>query len=512
MLLALSFGAALFGCVRPTATPAELPSDPRDILVLHTNDQHGHYLPERAPWIEGEPEIGGTVLLDQYIRGARDSHGAERTLLLDGGDLLSGTPLTDLEVRGSKGGAMLDVLETLGYDAWAIGNHEMDKGRANTDAFVSDSQVQVLSANLVKESGGMAFGGQLPSRIYDLGEVRIGVIGATTEGMDYLVSKEAFAGLDVQPVADAIRPEVERLKGEVDVVVLLTHIGVEEDQAIAQAVPGIDLIVGGHSHTHLFPEIKEGETWIVQAGSYARSLGTLRIRVGEGGGIETLSYTLVDLLPETAPGEPRPAVEAMVADYDQRIRSFYDVVLGECSETLTRDYYRQSPLGSWATDMLREQLGTDLALYNGGGLRADLPAGPISRRSLYNIFPFGNEVVTFEMTGVELQALLLANVMADQEESRGAMQISGATLEWREVMGAPEVVRATVGGVPLDAAATYTVATNSYVVDQAERYLAGTQPKNVQKTGQTVFETAQAHVEDNPRVDRPMDARSVRLP
>jgi 2',3'-cyclic-nucleotide 2'-phosphodiesterase (5'-nucleotidase family) len=508
-----SVALLLFACVRPAAVPASAPSaDSREILVLHTNDQHGHYLPERAPWLDGEPEIGGTVLLDQYIRGARQSHGAERTLLLDGGDLLSGTPLTDMEVRGSKGGAMLDVLEILGYDAWAIGNHELDKGWQNTSAFVADSKVQVLSANLVKESGGMAFPGQAPSKIYTLGDVTVGVIGATTEGMDYLVSSRAFEGLDIEPVLDTVGPEVARLRPQVDLVVLLTHIGVEEDQAIAEAVPGIDLIVGGHSHTYQTPAIQTGSTWIVQAGSYARSLGSLQIRVGDNGGIESLEYTLVDLVPAAAPSDPRPEVEAMVAQYDEEIRSFYDVEIGSCAETLTRDYYRQSPLGSWATDMMRAETGAELAMYNGGGLRSDLPAGPIQRRDLYNIFPFGNEVVTFQISGTELMALLLANVMAAEEESRGAIQVSGTSLVWREVMSAPEVVKIEVNGQPLEPERLYTVATNSYVVDQAERYLAGAVPKNVEPTGQSVFELANNYVSRVGEVTLPGDARLTRLP
>ncbi len=507
------FAFLLFACARPAAVSASAPSaDSREILVLHTNDQHGHYLPERAPWLDGEPEIGGTVLLDQYIRGARQSHGAERTLLLDGGDLLSGTPLTDMEVRGSKGGAMLDVLELLGYDAWAIGNHELDKGWQNTSAFVADSKVQVLSANLVKVNGEMAFPGQAPSKIYSLGDIRVGVIGATTEGMDHLVSKSAFDGLAIQPVLETVGPEVARLRPQVDLVVLLTHIGVEEDQAIADAVPGIDLIVGGHSHTYQTPAIQTGSTWIVQAGSYARSLGTLQIRVGEQGGIESLEYTLVDLLPSAAPAEPRPEVQAMVAGYDEQIRAFYDVEIGTCSQTLTRDYHRQSPLGSWATDMLRAETGTDLAMYNGGGLRSDLPEGTILRRDLYNIFPFGNEVVTFQITGMELMALLLANVMAAEEESRGAIQISGASLIWREVMSAPEVVKIQVNGESLEPERLYTVATNTYVVDQAERYLAGAVPKDVRLTGQSVFELADQYVSRIGEVSLPADARLTRLP
>ena len=162
--------------------------------------------------------------------------------------------------------------------------------------------------------------------------------------------------------------------------------------------------------------------------------------------------------------------------------------------------------------MLRAETGTDLAMYNGGGLRSDLPEGTILRRDLYNIFPFGNEVVTFQITGTELMALLLANVMAAEEESRGAIQISGASLIWREVMGAPEVVEIQVNGASLEPERLYTVATNTYVVDQAARYLAGAAPKDVRPTGQSVFDLADQHISRIGEVSPPADARLTRLP
>ena len=124
------------------------------LTLLHTNDIHCHFQPTRADWLDGTPEIGGFSALDGYTRRVRNEKGAENVLLLDGGDLLSGTPLTEFETRGIAGGAMLDFIEAAGYDAWVVGNHEFDKGFANTRKMIEDSRVPVLSANLAGPNAG----------------------------------------------------------------------------------------------------------------------------------------------------------------------------------------------------------------------------------------------------------------------------------------------------------------------------------------------------------------------
>ena len=223
---------------------------------------------------QGRGFVYGTGVLVQHIE---DMHGADRVLLLDGGDLLTGTPLTDVEIRGSQGGAMLDFMEAVGYDAWVIGNHEFDKGFENVEALVSSSKIPAISANVRAPDGGPAFTGQQPSTILEAGGFKIGVIGATTEQLEGLVSPDTWSRLDLIPVAEAVAEQVEILDPQTDLIVVLSHIGLDADKALAEAVDGVDLIVGGHSHTHLDTPEKIGGTWVVQAGSYCRTLGVVRV-------------------------------------------------------------------------------------------------------------------------------------------------------------------------------------------------------------------------------------------
>jgi 5'-nucleotidase len=155
---------------------------------------------------------------------------------------------------------------------------------------------------------------------------------------------------------------------------------------------------------------------------------------------------------------------------------------------------------------LRSATDAEVALYNTGGIRSDIPAGPVTKMTLFEVFPFGNQVVTFDLTGAEMLSILLGNAIVTVEEKGGLIPMSGATLQWRSVLGAPELVTVLVAGEPLDPARIYRCVSNSYVVEQADRYLRGAQPQNTIGTGRTVFEVAVEAASRGPLV-APSDAR-----
>jgi 2',3'-cyclic-nucleotide 2'-phosphodiesterase (5'-nucleotidase family) len=481
---------------------------PGHLTVLHTNDIHGHFLPEPADWLEGRPAIGGFVRLEQEVRAERAENGADAVLLLDGGDLLTGTPLTDAEEDGCRGCAMWAFLGPLGYDAWAVGNHEFDKRIANLAKFTAASSATPLSANLRTADGvDPLLPRQRFSRVFKRNGVRIGVIGATTEGLKTLMNRDDYATLKLIPVADAVRAEVNALDPATDLIVVVSHIGVEGDMDLARAVPGIDLIVGGHSHTRLEQAQQVQKTWVVQAGSYNRSLGVVDLEVA-GDEVSAFHYELRHLRPESARVEPDPGLVQLSADWQARIEASYGEIVATAPVLLGRDHHHECALGRWITDVLRESAGADIGLYNAGGLRADVAAGPVTRRALFEAFPFGNEVFRFELTGEEVWGILLKNTVAEAEEKRGFVSISGVKYTWRLVNGAPEITGAWVGGRPLDRAATYSVASNSYVTEQWEKHL-GAKPRNAASLGYTDFEAAVEHARAKGVAD-PAEPRAVR--
>jgi 2',3'-cyclic-nucleotide 2'-phosphodiesterase (5'-nucleotidase family) len=393
--------------------------------------------------------------------------------------------------HGAYGGAMLDFLGEVGCDAWVIGNHEFDRGFDNAAAFVLASPVPVLSANLrdPAEPERPALPGSVPSVVLDANGLRVGVFGLTTPQLPRLASPATMARMQVWPPEVAARAQVEALEGQVDLVVALTHMGIDDDRLLAEAVPGIDLIVGGHSHTSLVPPERVGGTWIVQAGSYARQLGVLDLRVVDGQ-IVDFDDRLLDLLPAARPG-PVPEELALLVDrWDTRVGERFDRPIGALPGPLGREGADGSPLGRFVASALRADAGAHVGITNRGGLRADLPGGPLTLRDLYGVLPFGNEMVRFDATGDELVGLALRMAARRLGGREASLELDGLRFAWKETLGSPEIVWATVGGAPLDPAALYTVATSDFLIQQSAHHF-GFAPRNPQPLGTTDLAAAE---------------------
>jgi 5'-nucleotidase/UDP-sugar diphosphatase len=499
----------LSACGAAQSVPAaSVEAGPTQLVIVHTNDLHAHFSPNRASWLPGTPDIGGFSEISAHVQALESLHGADNVLMLDGGDVLTGTPLMEFEVHGARGGAMLDFMAGAGVDAWVLGNHEFDLGHDNISALVAASPFPALSANLDAQDGSGRPGieGLRDHVILERAGLKIGIFGLTTDGLAHLTSGTASEKMRVIDEREAAAVQVELLEPQVDLVVALTHIGLDSDKALAEAVPGIDLIVGGHSHTPLYEPVKVRSTWIVQAGSYARHLGVAQMSVVDGK-IVGFQGELRDLVPGSAGAEPAPEVARLQAEWSKKIAERFDEEIGQVSGTLTRRPVAESPLGRWSADMVQAFAETQIGIYNPGGLRADLVEGTLSRRRLYEVFPFSNEVVRFDMTGADLIGLMLRN--AGAEGRRSAMQMSGVRCTWRMRAGVPEIVEVKVGGEPVDPDAVYTAATNSYVIDRWSHNL-GFEPQDTVVLESTVFMAAQAMAAKGPIVPPP-NPRMVRV-
>ncbi len=505
------FFAGLLACVAPRTPPAPGPQGgPGHLVVAHTNDLHAHFSPNRASWLPGGPDIGGFTEISAHVLGLEDIHGEEEVLVLDGGDILTGTPLMEFEARGARGGAMLDFMEASGVDGWVLGNHEFDLGHDNISAVVAASNIPALSANLDARdgSGNPGLAGLKDHHIFERAGLKIGVFGLTTDGLAHLTSGEASSKMKVRKVQEVAREQVAILEPKVDLVVALTHIGLEKDKALAEAVPAIDLIVGGHSHTPLYKPVQVGTTWIVQAGSYARNLGVAEMTI-EDGQIRSFKGVLRDLVPGASKTPPSPKVVELEKLWSDRIAAKFDEKVGSVTTTLGRKPAAESPLGRWAADMLQAYAETQIGIYNPGGLRGDLVAGTLTRRGLYEVFPFSNTVVRFQMSGAELIGLLLRNASAQLEGRRSAMQMSGVRCKWRVRSDVPELVEVHVGGEAVEPDGSYTAATNSYIIDRWS-YNLGFKPRETEELKGTVFDAAQAMAAKGP-ISPPPNPRMVRV-
>jgi 2',3'-cyclic-nucleotide 2'-phosphodiesterase (5'-nucleotidase family) len=498
----------LLSCARQGG-PAEASalSGANHLVIAHTNDLHTYYVPTRVE-AGGQEELwGGFGRIDGFIDELRATHGDDDVLYLDGGDLLTGTPLMEFEHRGVQGGAMIDFIEAVGCDAMVLGNHEFDRGIDNVAALVATSSVPILSANLVQaaDPSQPAVPGLLAHVILEAAGETVGVFGLTTVDLPSIINPAVLDGLEVRDPVAVAREQVALLEGRVDRIVALTHIGLPADRDLAERVAGIDLIVGGHSHTAMESAERAGDTWIVQAGEYARNVGVAQSLVGQD---EEWLWKRVDLV-EAGPS-PSEEVQSLVEHWDGKVVARFEEPVGTLAGGLRRAEPGESSMGRWASDLVRVAASADIGIYNRGGLRADLSAGPLTLLDLYRVFPFGNEVVSFLWTGEQLERVVEGGLHGELGGDPSPLQWSGITYRWTVRDDAPVLLSLSVGGEPVDPGSEYRVATNVFVSWQWENLLGEAPLGPIEGHGLTVFEAAEQSVRAG-EVRVPADKRSLRI-
>jgi 5'-nucleotidase / UDP-sugar diphosphatase len=472
------------------------------LAVIHTNDVHGWILPHMT---EDGP-VGGFAAFAAFL-----SRQPKPYLLLDAGDVYQGTPEGTL----TKGEAVVDGMGALGYDAAAVGNHEFDDGVDNLARLTEAAGFPFLSANVRDaEVSARRPAGRLdrvkPWILKEVSGVKVGVFGLTSADTPKMSFAKNVADVEFSDEAEAAREAVRELRAQgADVVVALTHIGWEEDQALARAVDGIDLIVGGHSHTRLRGARKVGGTYIVQAGSQLWQAGRVVLEWDpRKRRLRGARARLVSL--DAARWGEDANVKSLAAYYSEAASSLLgeplDAVVGELREPLTRSYTAESPMGDWHTDALRAASGADIAVYNSGGIRNDLPAGPVTVRDLYQVAPFGNTLVTLKMRGEDVRALLEHGVGG----GHGLLQVSGVRLVYDPGRPAGERVReVSAGDGPLERNRVYKVATNNFLAQGGEGYDAFREGWEVRDTGRTVLDVLIADLKSNSPLPPPARGRIV---
>ena len=377
--------------------------DEAQFVILHTNDMHSHFRPSRPD--QDSAPVGGLVALSAYIDAERDSRGEDKVLLLDAGNLMSGTPLDEYEVNGVKGGAMLSWLKAADYDAWTLGSHEFNFGMDTTKSMVVSSPAPVLSVNLDAPGGGPGIKGILDSRIFALAGSNVGVIGATHHRLTRQ-SGATVKGMLIRDPVDAVKEQIGRLSGQVDMIVILSSLGIDEDRRLASSVSGIDLIVGSGVQGKLTAPEQVGKTQIVQGVGYARGIGSTTVTPRTDGGFQ-IDHEQVFVDAERLLHRPSAEVVSFATNWSRRLDKEWGEAVGISQAKLTRSSYEDSPLGRFVSQVIRESLECDVGVYDAAALRADLKKGVISRENLYQVFPFGTQPIIFEAKGADLMALAL---------------------------------------------------------------------------------------------------------
>jgi 5'-nucleotidase / UDP-sugar diphosphatase len=432
------------------------------LTFLHVNDVY-----EIAP-VKGQGGFGPLMTL---LRQERQRDGQAITTV--GGDFLSPSLLSGT----TQGEQMIALFNAVKVDAVTFGNHEFDFGVEPLKKRMAEAAFPWIGTN-VTSADGSTFATTVPYWTKTVGDVKVGFLGLITPESARLSS--GGPSLSFAPVQSSAATAIKALKADgAAVIVALTHLTIEEDRELASKVKGIDLILGGHDHDPI--SFYEGSTLILKAGHDAQYLGVVKLRVSTkttDKGPTTTTLPTEWRFVSTAGVAPDAEVEQVVDGYTHKLDADLAAVIG--TTTLDLDSRkdsvrtREATMGNLIADALRGALKADVAITNGGGIRADAlrPAGTVlTRKDIFAELPFGNVGVLVEMSGADLLASLEHGVSKVEEKAGRFPQVSGLTMTYDPKAAAGKrVIAVTVGGKPLEPAATYRVATNDYMLKGGDGY------------------------------------------
>jgi len=481
-------------------------SQPHSLTILHTNDMHAGFLPREAGWISSipKPMVGGFTELSWMVDSIRKAKG--EILLLDGGDVMTGTPISEFAYLGATGGALFAMMNAIGYDAWTIGNHDLDISQENLRALTAIARFPTLSANLTDSSGRMVLNNK-EYVILKKNGLRIGIIGLMTKNLYDVTNTTNLHGLALGNTTTVTQRIIDAIDPETDLIVALAHEGVEDDSALAATTHGLNVIIGAHSHTRLkTPKMVNGVI-ICQAGANCENLGQLDLTV-EGKKVLSHEGKLITLW--QGAGRPKTGLSTMVDSLREKVDKEYGEVLGRLTEDWKRSRSGESNIGTFVADALREAGKADLAVTNSSGIRKELSAGNVRRLDLFEISPFRNILCTFRLSGNEVRSLVERYVQSIAE-GRTSIDLSGITCSWKRRDGGVAITSLKIGGNDLKDDAQYLCATSDFVVNQRSKYL-GMEPKDVLYNSITVAQSLAAKVQRDKTIEAALVRRFQELP
>lgn len=482
----LSRRLLLAGLALPALSPARAQANAR-ITLLHVNDFHSRHegaAANGAACRAGTPCLGGSARLVGAVKAARAAATAEGrgVLALDAGDEFMGS----LFYTYHRGLAEAAIQQAWGCEAMTLGNHEFDHGPANAARYLRTLGLPVLVANLDTAAEPEMTGLVRPWTLFERGGARIAVVGLITEETRAVSSPGPRLGFrDAAEATERAVAEI-RARGPATVV-LLSHRGIDADLRLAQAVRGVDVIVGGHSHTVLanrpdaagpHPLLVDGPdrpVRIVQAGALGRFLGRLDLDLGPDGRVLGHGGDAAEITEAVTEDAEAAAIVARFAAPlgELRNRAVATTLAAFDNAGCTRGECSAGNLIAEA--MLAAMPGADIAIQNGGGIRASFPAGTVTYGDVLTVLPFGNTVATATIRGAYLREAL-ENGLSQPGAGRFP-QVAGMRMEVDlarpagQRLVSAEILRGERAG-PLDDERAYRVATNNFVRRGGDGYVA----------------------------------------
>jgi len=506
------------------------------VVTIFTNDIHGGIDRSEASFINPDfpPTLGGGAVAGRYILQKRRE--AEQNgwgfLLIDAGDFYQGTPMGTL----SEGEAVVEYMNTVGYDVLTIGNHDFDNGWKNLKKLSEQAHFPFLASNLYRKSTGELAEFVKPYVIKEIQGIKIGIVGATISSTPSMSYPEHVEDLEFRTEIEGISRYLPEVKAQgANTIIFLTHAWLAYDpeegykemltkmaegetasdygssaQEIAHRVPGIDIMFSGHLHRGFYKPWEDplNHTLIFQNYANGSNLGHVNFYIHRKTGtlagydFETddgMIFTLFedDFLPDTS-------IARLIDYWVKKAEAGFDEVIGLTTGQVARSGSGESPMGNLMADAMLASTKADIAFSNHGGGRADLPAGQITPRHVFAVMPFGNRVVVMKVSGGFLKDLVEDRVSGT---SRG-MVVGGAEIVIdRSKPDGSRVVKFNIGGQPIDPNREYNLAVSDYLAEGNSGYerLLTVTPDHINYSGillrQSMIDYIKSHSPIIPKTD-----------
>jgi 5'-nucleotidase len=485
---------AVFAAVAGIAMPGVADTT---LHILHINDLHSRIQPinrfdstcDAQDDAAGEC-FGGVARVATAINTLRDELTAagQSVIVLDAGDQFQGSFM----YTTYRGAAEAEFMQAIGFDAMAVGNHEFDDGPAALAEFIDAVDFPVVSGNLDLMQSDLLRDRVADHVVLEVNGMQVGIVSALATN----TAETSSPGPNVtfQDEVAALQADVDALTEQgVEIIIALTHVGLPRDIEIAQNVTGLDVIVGGHSHTYLSSSDDDAQgqypIWVanddavmvpvVQAYAYSKYLGHLVVTFDDAGFVTAASG---DTMVLDASVTPDADIAARVAELAGPIEQAMQVVIGQSTAPIEGDRAicraMECSMGNLVTDAMLDHVadqGIQIAIQNGGGLRASIDQGDITMGEVFTVLPFQNTLATFELTGANIIASLENGVSEVADGAGRFPQVAGLRYVW-DANAEPgnrilSVEVATDGGfAPIDPVAVYGVVSNNFMRGGGDGY------------------------------------------
>jgi 5'-nucleotidase / UDP-sugar diphosphatase len=467
-----------------------------ELNILHMNDWHSRIESinrfDSTCGAEDETEgkcFGGAARLVTAVADARKRLDGQNMLFLNAGDNFQGS----LFYTTYKGSVEAEFLNKMGLDVMTVGNHEFDDGEPGLATFLDKAEFPVVSANVLAGYKSALGDRVKPYVVVERGGQKIGIVGAVANDTDELSSpgENVLIAEDVASITDAVTA----LESEgVDKIIALTHVGYPRDLEKIAKIPGVDVVVGGHSHT-LLSNTDDGAagpypTWVdnplgykvpvVQAASYSKYLGDFKITFSDTGIVTDAAGDPILLDASVTPDE---GSVARIAELGAPIEELKGKVIGETADAIdgSREVCRamECSMGNLVADAILDRVkdqGIQIAIQNGGGLRASIDAGEVTMGEVLTVLPFQNTLATFRLKGSDVVAALENGVSQIEEGAGRFPQVAGLKYTFDAAAEAGSRVSNVMVGAddgsfaPIDPEATYGVVSNNFMRGGGDGY------------------------------------------